>query len=109
MAAQDCLLCCNTCLVPLSSQSFKILPSEIAADYLASIGLIRSSRPQASLVDFCKIPLSLRKFQRSQLDHSSLTSFCADYIPYKGDGFTVAVPSKWNPSKETEFPNVVLR
>lgn len=32
-----------------------------------------------------------------------------NYIPYKGDGFTVAVPSKWNPSKETEFPNTVLR
>jgi photosystem II oxygen-evolving enhancer protein 2 len=32
-----------------------------------------------------------------------------NYIPYKGDGFSLAVPSKWNPSKETEFPNVVLR
>lgn len=31
------------------------------------------------------------------------------YTPYKGDGFTVALPAKWNPSKETEFPNTVLR
>jgi photosystem II oxygen-evolving enhancer protein 2 len=28
---------------------------------------------------------------------------------YVGDGFTVDIPSKWNPSKEKEFPGTVLR
>lgn len=33
-----------------------------------------------------------------------------DYIPYKGEGFTIDIPSKWNPSKEAaEFPGIVLR
>lgn len=31
------------------------------------------------------------------------------FIPYKGDGFTVDIPSKWNPSKEIEFAGTVLR
>jgi len=31
------------------------------------------------------------------------------FLPYAGEGFTVAVPSKWNPSKEREYPNMVLR
>lgn len=28
---------------------------------------------------------------------------------YAGEGFTVALPGKWNPSKEKDFPNTVLR
>eukprot|EP00475_Leptophrys_vorax_P002969 TRINITY_DN116_c0_g1_i2.p1 TRINITY_DN116_c0_g1~~TRINITY_DN116_c0_g1_i2.p1 ORF type:complete len:258 (+),score=56.87 TRINITY_DN116_c0_g1_i2:121-894(+) len=33
-----------------------------------------------------------------------------DYIPYTGDGFSIDLPSKWNPSKEYgEYPNIVLR
>lgn len=32
-----------------------------------------------------------------------------EYIPYSGDGFKLAIPSKWNPSKEREFPGQVLR
>lgn len=32
-----------------------------------------------------------------------------DYMPYNGDGFKLSVPSKWNPSKEREFPGQVLR
>lgn len=31
------------------------------------------------------------------------------YVPYAGDGFALLLPSKWNPSKEREFPGVVLR
>ena len=30
-------------------------------------------------------------------------------IPYKGEGFSVELPSKWTPSREREVPNVVLR
>ena len=30
-------------------------------------------------------------------------------IPFKGEGFSVTLPSKWSPSKEREVPNVVLR
>ena len=33
----------------------------------------------------------------------------AGFIPYAGDGFAVLIPSKWNPSKEQDFPGVVLR
>ncbi|CAA0837075.1 Oxygen-evolving enhancer protein 2-1-chloroplastic [Striga hermonthica] len=32
-----------------------------------------------------------------------------DFKVYNGDGFKVAVPSKWNPSTEVEFPGQVLR
>ncbi|KAL9691031.1 hypothetical protein QQ045_011448 [Rhodiola kirilowii] len=32
-----------------------------------------------------------------------------DFLPYNGDGFKVLIPSKWNPSKEVEYPGQVLR
>ncbi|XP_057544671.1 oxygen-evolving enhancer protein 2, chloroplastic [Amaranthus tricolor] len=32
-----------------------------------------------------------------------------DFMPYNGDGFKLLVPSKWNPSKEVEYPGQVLR
>ncbi|KAL3686684.1 hypothetical protein R1sor_012993 [Riccia sorocarpa] len=31
------------------------------------------------------------------------------FTPYVGEGFQVDVPSKWNPSKEVEFPGQVVR
>ncbi|KAG2430628.1 hypothetical protein HXX76_010146 [Chlamydomonas incerta] len=31
------------------------------------------------------------------------------FVPYAGDGFALLLPSKWNPSKETDFPGVILR
>ncbi len=33
----------------------------------------------------------------------------AGFIPYAGEGFALLIPSKWNPSKEQDFPGVVLR
>ncbi|XVF58467.1 hypothetical protein PTKIN_Ptkin07bG0069000 [Pterospermum kingtungense] len=32
-----------------------------------------------------------------------------DFTPYNGDGFKLSIPSKWNPSKEVEYPGQVLR
>ncbi|KAK9132636.1 hypothetical protein Scep_012164 [Stephania cephalantha] len=32
-----------------------------------------------------------------------------DFLPYNGEGFKLLIPSKWNPSKEVEFPGQVLR
>ena len=32
-----------------------------------------------------------------------------DFFPYSGDGFKLLIPSKWNPSKEVEYPGQVLR
>lgn len=32
-----------------------------------------------------------------------------EFTPYSGDGFKLEIPSKWNPSKEREFPGQVLR
>ncbi|KAL4377493.1 hypothetical protein GQ457_02G018730 [Hibiscus cannabinus] len=32
-----------------------------------------------------------------------------DFTSYSGDGFKLSIPSKWNPSKEVEFPGQVLR
>ncbi|XP_031390957.1 putative oxygen-evolving enhancer protein 2-2 isoform X1 [Punica granatum] len=32
-----------------------------------------------------------------------------DFLPYAGDGFKLSIPSKWNPSKEVEYPGQVLR
>ena len=31
------------------------------------------------------------------------------FVPYAGEGFAVLLPSKWNPSREREFPGMVLR
>lgn len=31
------------------------------------------------------------------------------FVPYAGEGFAILLPSKWNPSKEKDFPNVQLR
>lgn len=31
------------------------------------------------------------------------------FAPYVGEGFALLLPSKWNPSKEKDFPGVVLR
>lgn len=33
----------------------------------------------------------------------------AGFIPYQGQGFALLIPSKWNPSKERDYPNVVFR
>lgn len=32
-----------------------------------------------------------------------------DFFPYTGEGFKILIPSKWNPSKEVEYPGQVLR
>ncbi|KAL1347889.1 hypothetical protein HN51_023902 [Arachis hypogaea] len=32
-----------------------------------------------------------------------------DFLAYAGDGFKVSIPSKWNPSKEVEYPGQILR
>merc|ERR1711963_543950 len=31
------------------------------------------------------------------------------FLAYAGEGFSLLLPSKWNPSKEKDFPNVALR
>ena len=31
------------------------------------------------------------------------------FIPFVGEGFALLLPSKWNPSKEAEFPGTILR
>lgn len=31
------------------------------------------------------------------------------YVPYQGEGYALLIPSKWNPSREQEFPGTVLR
>ncbi|KAL5165124.1 Oxygen-evolving enhancer protein 2, chloroplastic [Glycine soja] len=32
-----------------------------------------------------------------------------DFLSYNGNGFKLSIPSKWNPSKEVEYPGQVLR
>ena len=34
---------------------------------------------------------------------------CAGFYGYSGEGFSLLLPSQWNPSKEREEPGVVLR
>lgn len=31
------------------------------------------------------------------------------FVPYAGEGFALLIPSKWNPSREQDFPGTVLR
>jgi hypothetical protein len=33
----------------------------------------------------------------------------AGFVPYAGEGYALLLPSKWNPSKERDFPGVELR
>ncbi len=40
---------------------------------------------------------------------TALPSLSVGFIPYAGEGFAVLIPSKWNPSREQDFPGVVLR
>lgn len=34
---------------------------------------------------------------------------CAGFVPYAGEGYALLLPSKWNPSKEKDFPGTALR
>lgn len=31
------------------------------------------------------------------------------FVPYAGEGYALLIPSKWNPSKEKDFPGTQLR
>lgn len=31
------------------------------------------------------------------------------FLPYSGDGFSLLIPSKWNPGEERDFPGAVMR
>lgn len=33
----------------------------------------------------------------------------AGFVPYAGEGFALLLPSKWNPSREQDFPGTILR
>lgn len=33
----------------------------------------------------------------------------AGFVPYAGEGYALLIPSKWNPSKERDFPGTQLR
>lgn len=35
--------------------------------------------------------------------------FAPGFVPYSGEGFALLLPSKYNPSKEKEFPGTELR
>lgn len=34
---------------------------------------------------------------------------CVGFVPYSGEGYALLIPSKWNPSKERDFPGTELR
>ena len=36
-------------------------------------------------------------------------SWSAGFVPYAGEGYALLLPSKWNPSREKDFPGVELR
>lgn len=40
---------------------------------------------------------------------SCLFSLTTGFVPYAGEGFALLLPSKWNPSKEQDFPGTILR
>lgn len=37
------------------------------------------------------------------------TTNTSGFLPYSGDGFSLLIPSKWNPGAERDFPGAVLR
>eukprot|EP00210_Caulerpa_lentillifera_P000160 g155.t1 len=37
------------------------------------------------------------------------TTDTSGFIPYAGDGFALLIPSKWNPSRERDFPGTIFR
>jgi hypothetical protein len=38
-----------------------------------------------------------------------MVAFGTGFVPYAGEGYALLLPSKWNPSKERDFPGVELR
>merc|ERR1712224_579277 len=53
------------------------------------------------------------KSRRALLSAVSVASLilcsCPSFAAYGGEGFSLLLPSKWNPSKEKDFPGVALR
>merc|ERR1712025_1524531 len=89
--------------------------------------VIKSNK--TSTIDFSNIEKSNRRSLLSAVSLSSLLlksypSFAAygdsanvfgkitnktGFVAYAGEGYSLLLPSKWNPSKEKDFPNVALR
>merc|ERR1712025_667127 len=89
--------------------------------------VIKSNK--TSTIDFSNIEKSNRRTILTTLVSTGLllktnTSFAAygdtanvfgkitnktGFVAYAGEGFSLLLPSKWNPSKEKDFPNVTLR
>ena len=42
-------------------------------------------------------------------NRGSVLTLAAGFVPYAGEGYALLLPSKWNPSKERDFPGVELR
>eukprot|EP00199_Chlamydomonas_sp_CCMP681_P005668 CAMPEP_0119111254 /NCGR_PEP_ID=MMETSP1180-20130426/34778_1 /TAXON_ID=3052 ORGANISM="Chlamydomonas cf sp, Strain CCMP681" /NCGR_SAMPLE_ID=MMETSP1180 /ASSEMBLY_ACC=CAM_ASM_000741 /LENGTH=246 /DNA_ID=CAMNT_0007098119 /DNA_START=76 /DNA_END=816 /DNA_ORIENTATION=+ len=72
-------------------------------DRRAMLGLIAASAPL-----FAGVAPSLAAYGDSANVFGRATN-TSGYVPYSGDGFSILLPSKWNPSKEREFPNIVVR
>eukprot|EP00892_Ulva_mutabilis_P007894 jgi/Ulvmu1/5477/UM023_0013.1 len=69
---------------------------------------------RAALVSLASIPaiLAAKPAEAAFGDSANVfgrTTNTSGFVPYTGDGFAVLLPSKYNPSKEKDFPGVVLR
>lgn len=62
----------------------------------------------ASAVTLANVSPSLAKYGDAANVFGKVTNK-SGYVPYIGEGFSILIPSRWNPSKEKEFKNVSLR
>nr|CAB3470939.1 unnamed protein product [Digitaria exilis] len=74
----------------------------------ARLGAAASARPQVPRAQFvCKA--HKQDAAAAAEGDAAAVKKNTDFISYNGDGFKLLIPSKWNPSKEREFPGQVLR
>lgn len=57
----------------------------------------------------CSLPLPLPSCSKLMVQFDRQLLVYTGFLPYAGEGFALLLPSKWNPSKEVDFPGVVLR
>ncbi len=78
--------------------------SNAAVTRRAVVGLVAGASALAG-----RAAPSLAAYGESANVFGSKTGNFTGFTPYEGDGYSVLIPAKWNPSKEKDFPGTDLR
>ena len=80
-----------------------IAPQQDAVSRRAALGLAAGG---AALVG--KVEASQAAYGEAANVFGGITN-SSGFLPYQGEGFSITLPSKWNPSKEREYDGTVLK